>query len=281
MIAYIESPFQLICLNEFLVKYDISKIYIRNSTQINDFQINNTLRILKIKETDIDIIWLPNPRKLFSITKWARFIVRNIFKPILFGASKSKIRRLFFLRYELDDGTFSLDLIRKGKTKRLLSFFHSENFNSAHNFETLSKLVYKKDQIISESKFILGQKLSEIGFITEENYLKIIKAIVEKRDNTITYIAHRGEQEEKLKKIQKICQVQVPELPIELHLLSNNFVPSEVIGFFSTALFTLPRIYNVQTTIVVIKSIKQRNIHYSDVYSRLLRSARTVITLDE
>jgi hypothetical protein len=108
----------------------------------------------------------------------------------------------------------------------------------------LNDLIIDTDTIM-----FLGLKLSEIGIITEDYYLEKIKQVAYLySDCKILYISHREEKKSKLEKIKNISNITVkePDYPIELYGLYEDAIPYKVASFYSTALYTMKNIYNIE-----------------------------------
>jgi hypothetical protein len=106
---------------------------------------------------------------------------------------------------------------------------------------------------------IIGQPLIENKLITKEEYFKIIKKIVfENNNNSILYCPHRKESEDNVNQILQIRGVDSFNSisSIEVFLIKNNICPKKVVGFTSTALITLDKIFNQKGEKIVIESIK-------------------------
>ena len=90
-------------------------------------------------------------------------------------------------------------------------------------------------------------------------------------NSIITYIPHREETEEKLMLIEELKNVTVKKLtyPIEMLPIYSQINPYKIISFFSTALITLQKIYQVETIAHKFdysKSQHRKNIDHSYGY---------------
>ncbi|MDF1877894.1 hypothetical protein JHD47_08710, partial [Sulfurimonas sp. SAG-AH-194-L11] len=104
----------------------------------------------------------------------------------------------------------------------------------------------KKDE---NKVLFLGLKLSEIGILTQEYYIQQIKKIASYyEDKQILYISHRGENQEKLNKIKQLKNIHIIVLdyPVELYGLYKDTIPYKVSSFYSTALYTMKNIYDIE-----------------------------------
>ncbi|MEQ9306510.1 MAG: hypothetical protein RJQ14_21535, partial [Marinoscillum sp.] len=89
---------------------------------------------------------------------------------------------------------------------------------------------------------IIGAKFVELGYYELAEYMKLIEFVIAtKETKEWCYIPHRGESITTLEAISTINNVKVEQLdqPVEIYMLSNNYLPKYVIGFVSTALFIL------------------------------------------
>ncbi|MFT7003536.1 MAG: hypothetical protein ACJAWW_000886 [Sulfurimonas sp.] len=133
-----------------------------------------------------------------------------------------------------------------------INMFTSYNLKP-HNKEEIihNSLNYFKETFLSNTiqdnhLYLLGQPLSELGFITRETYLKYINQIRNHyQDTDIIYIPHRFEKDLADIKILKDNNftVQPTGLPIELQFMNNNIYPLHICSFWSSALFTLNILY--------------------------------------
>ena len=117
-----------------------------------------------------------------------------------------------------------------------------------NNF-TFMKQRYHSQQLIEEdSVYFLGQPLYKVDNMTLAQYVNVVKSIFnyyKERHLKIKYITHRSENEDVIKEIQSIADIEVLTLPmpIELYLLSNSIKINKLASFVSTGLFSVKTIY--------------------------------------
>lgn len=243
MIAFVQSPFQLLGVLEYPVR--CRKIYVRFSDEQNDIQLQNAIKYLGFTAT---VVVLKKPISIMCLVQWTcSLIVMNFSShKTLFGGSDSRLKYLILRRIELDDGLYSLKLIREGRDKKLFSFF-KEDAGYSHRFKVL------RDIIVSQSfnrdfkgDYLIGQPFVEANHCSKEDYIRVVGEIANSRPNLDTYIAHRTESDDKLQIIKALgLYVIRPDLPLELFFLKNRIMPNRVYGFNSTSLITLKILYEV------------------------------------
>lgn len=248
MIAFVQSPFQVFGVFEYPV--ECQKIYVRFSDEQNDIQILNVIGFL---ELDAKIVVLRNPDSIKRILRWfACFLAINFtFDRPLFGGSDSKLKYFVPRRIELDDGLYSLKLIRELKDKRLFSFFKMDP-KFSHRFDRLRSIINSHDcKWVQGGDYLIGQPFVEANHCSQEEYVRVISEIKANNPNINTYIAHRTERNDKLEAIRMQGLVLIrPDLPLELFFLKNSITPNRVYGFNSTSLITLKILY--QTFVIGI-----------------------------
>jgi hypothetical protein len=155
----------------------------------------------------------------------------------------------------LDDGSKTLAIQNKFTDSNFYNLFTMYNIEVIKNqiiyknkFKKLSEKL-KSLHIIQEEVLFLGMKLSEIGIITEDEYIELLKKISNQYiDKKIIYVTHRGESQEKLKKIAEIANITIKSYsyPIELLGLFEDTLPYKVVSFYSTAILTMQHIYKIE-----------------------------------
>ena len=240
LIAYIESPYQVLGAFEFQRQHSVDiEWVIRKSETVNDRQIISTLDILEIDRYAVTFM----PKIVLGTSiKWIVFIFKSVFSQVLLGDPASKIGRLFLNKIIIDDGTFNIQYIQKNTNKKYWTIFDTNNKNN-FDFINLRKKLNSYNLFKSERSFFIGQPLSELGLISEEKYLSVLDAC--SKDNELVYFPHRRESREKLSKLD--VNVHFSEAPLELELLLMGELPISVIGFYSTALYTLKLLYGIDS----------------------------------
>lgn len=109
-----------------------------------------------------------------------------------------------------------------------------------------------------EQIIILGQPIVEkvsssnrkVALQFEKNLEKMVSQFP-KAD--LKYYAHRNEDFSKIPRgIKKAGEVVCPDLPVELFLLKEKIRPIAVVGFYSTALFSVPQIFRSSAPSVMV-----------------------------
>ncbi len=176
--------------------------------------------------------------------------------PTLGVASKRK-KRNFYSTYHFLSWTLLIKTLFYLKTfpplhfpPKVLTFFTLFNISIrdgdkiiTNDFKWLKTKV-KNRQVKDEALFI-GANLVDKGLVSECVYLRslqIIKQEIEFEGMKFAYCHHRGESARMRSAVKKICKTVDFHMPLELALLDCS-KPVLVAGHFTSALFTLSRIY--------------------------------------
>jgi hypothetical protein len=166
-----------------------------------------------------------------------------------------------------------------------LTFFTSYQLGSTSEIPVITNTydVIRKNintQQHAEYVYFLGQSLSEIGAMEEDIYLKYLKEIVRWfLPKKVIYIPHRGDAQEKLKRIQTEIGLTVRNLdmPIEYKLCSTTEpLPAAIAGFNSSALQNIDNIFKDSMPIFSFYiepndiSAERRDMYYS--YAEYLKT---------
>ncbi len=303
-LLFVESPLQLLNAYEAVSYFNLknySYIVRLSNNEANDKQIINLLKLLKINKTDVQYIYLRTMNRTsydYSKLLFYRYkyiFVKNIDK-IFIGNYESGFFKLFIKQFSkqsiilLDDGAKTLSIQNKftnTKNYNLFTMYDIEALENQKNYinsyrQVLSKI--KELSINQDEILFLGTKLSEVGIINEEYYIKLIQNICNYYSNKkIVYIIHRGESKEKLNLVQKNKNIVIKQLdyPIELYGLYEKEMPFKVSSFYSTAILTMNKIYNLEAE--CFKFNYSNSIHASaidEVYS-FYRKEMKVLNLDD
>jgi hypothetical protein len=265
-LLFIESPLQLLNAFEAIEKFqlkDYSTIIRLSNIEKNDKQMKFLVDKLDIKNVLYITINIKN-RTIIDYMKIFFYRVKYIFAKldqIFIGNYDSGFLQFIMKQFNqnnivlLDDGAKSIDIQKKFTEQSNYNLFTMYNFKP-FNSQILYKNNYRalkmklNDLIIdADTIMFLGLKLCEIGIITEDYYIEKIKQIAYLySDYKILYISHREEKKSKLEKIRNISNIIVKELdyPIELYGLYEDVIPYKVASFYSTALYTMKNIYNIE-----------------------------------
>lgn len=120
----------------------------------------------------------------------------------------------------------------------------------------------------SSLAYFIGSHIVERGIVLKEDYLMAIRTVAEdmkKANIQIKYIPHRAESSLMLKEIAGIIPLHNVNGPIEYAFLKQG-PPNLVVGNFSSALFTISRIYT--NTVVVSYLFNEKVIKGSPVETK-------------
>lgn len=131
----------------------------------------------------------------------------------------------------------------------LFTALHIEPVNSnqqiiRNSYSHVRKGADKKAQ--GDFILLVGAKYSEAGWMSEQDYMSTLSKIRQVHsDSRIQYVPHRGEHEAKLSRIKSSLDFDIVrfETILEISLLNLPELPLKIIGFTSTALITLSRIF--------------------------------------
>jgi hypothetical protein len=105
---------------------------------------------------------------------------------------------------------------------------------------------HARDQKSGEEVWILGTPMKEKEMMPFDRYLNCLRTIVRSLPGvTVVYIPHRAENGETLERLQAAVPVAVRRLgtAVEFHLARTSVIPRAVCGFFSSALFSVSRLF--------------------------------------
>lgn len=175
------------------------------------------------------------------------------------GAREGAIRRLMSTRAALLDLLIGALLrpFATGVTNNY-GFFTCYDLDSIypkqiiirHQFQRLKTLKTFCDINDAEVMFF-GAPLSELGVIertVELACLALIGKYYCARGLRVTYVSHRRESDEKLKQIADVLKLDVVRfnVPVEVVILTRQYIPSRVASFYSTALYTVSQLVRLE-----------------------------------
>lgn len=209
--------------------------------------------------------------------------------------------------YIIDDGFATINVYKKikntfnydykEKIKLILSFFrYRYKINENITFFTMFAPLFSKENVInnefinifhniskktSENIYFLGTPLVEDKIVSKEYYLKKIKEITDHFGSvSVTYFPHRREERKKLREIELKTEIKVQEIsiPIELYLMDAEW-PSKVISFYSTALYSISKMFSkIEVYAINIESTEINSSKEEiDAIYRILKSEVKVI----
>lgn len=260
----VESPLQLLCANEAIRYFSCQyELYLRISgNERNDEQLINTAQLLNLEYK----LFILNAEKsrLSDLASYGAFIIRKSvisrYRKIFLGSYFSKNLRMIAKIFEirgtpivyLDDGMATL-LAQKlmhinGRASTLFTFFQvcaqDNQVVIKHSFDFL-KASFPGEKKLMGTYFV-GQKLIEVGLCEDSDYFRVIQKAAHRHPEGLTYVPHRGENAHTISTIANIRNVKILDCDVclELYFLKNNIEPRIVYACSSTALFTLPKLFN-------------------------------------
>lgn len=269
-ICIVETPFQLLCANEYINNYEEWLVILRLSNVArNDSQLLNAAEKLNIKYKNIKIKPKSILELIFGILKVILIIRKIRIKEIFIGSRYSVAQRVILSIFAAnkiitgDDGVATLKIKKEElfRNESVYSIFSKLSVESEKN--ELKKLKSLRAQNEIEVNVIIGQDLVESNIMSEKKYLEMLERFLQKIPNEkVIYIPHRSENLLKLEKIHtKNIEVQKNEMPIELHLIENRLKPKAIYSAFSTALFTLKMIYeDAKLVMLSVNGLEDENI---------------------
>jgi len=168
---------------------------------------------------------------------------------------RNKSDYLIFFKDKLKDKLiYSFYGLKEDTPIKHLNFFTMFNLKPygneqiiQHNFNQLKHL-FLEESIKDNHIYILGQPWCEISEMKPSEYKSFLKKIIlHYPDKSIRYIPHFLESEKNGIEVylSSFANVEyyIIEQPVELFFLYNHVIPNKVIGFVTTALFTLKKLF--------------------------------------
>jgi len=302
ILFFVESPLQLLCAYEAIGYFNLKKyqIYIRLSNlPVNDNQIINICKLLFNNYEQNNIRYLTivpnlNFTSILKILLYKVLLVKYIFNldKIAIGNFQSNFFS-FLIKWIkaskvllLDDGSGSLNvqkLLTNNNAFDTFTFFKIEKKNNQkiyiNNFHRIKKLI--KNKIIHNEIIFIGSKISEMKIISESEFLFLMQKISKYFNKKIIYIPHRGESNQKINKIKNIKNIRIMTLnyPIEMIGIYNQIMYNTFVSFFSTALFTLKNIYNIESIAIKFNYNNAKNKNMIDEVYNYYSNEMKVIEL--
>jgi len=270
------SPFQLICAQEARAKFcsnQKNELVILHREPIGSPSYTQIVAVLDENWGRVRHVW--EPKKKGPALAWARLKitaalrVSYVYKAnaVFLGEPRigwfQKLGTWFGKNTVwLDDGAATLLLLRKlepnlspnpdSDLPRLFSAFVTDEMQKQsghvllHNeFKQLQSEIVPKPAD-EKQLLIIGQWISEAGDLSQSQELALIDQVMRSHVNwSICYVPHRHDSSEKVEKIANLGPKVTPlGMPIELAIRLSGSVPTKVISFYSTALFTLKSMFN-------------------------------------
>ena len=178
---------------------------------------------------------------------YQRYLKRNVYLPVdnYIGIRGTIIRWLYF-------GTCYEKLKKKGIelfSIYLDDFESSKVKGNKNNFDSLKYFLGNvNSKLDSQDVFFIGTKQSERGAMTIEDelfYVDWLNKYWKLKGKTFFYVIKRSSS---ISKIELIKELKIPclrfDMPLEIALMNNEYIPGIVCSTGSTLLKTLPMIYS-------------------------------------
>ena len=218
--------------------------------------------------------------KAFDRIGPSELVVGNLIDGLIYPFYLSK-RRLLKTVVNLDDGTPTLKIVKHRRDSGFYRAYHFQSLKSSFkkllylkmiptlikppagiqffsmfkldlpqgDFQRINEYSWTrskvKDIANTNQALFVGSHLVDRGIVTEQAYLDsidFIRTTLEREGYEFLYVHHRGESADIKNKVQAMCQTIEFTRPLELEFLEKSR-PAIFAGHFSSALFTLSRIY--------------------------------------
>ena len=291
-IALISSPFQLLGLKELLTEDNEIKAQIYTIVNTDkDSSLDQILNVAKYLNLEIEKKYIVKKRGLqyfrlifsFLTKKYNYLILGAYFNSVFYLISRlCSYKNLIFL----DDGleTVLINKMDPAKESIISKFFNwkykrSKHFtifsNSIDNIFGQNKFISLQSKFynrsVNEEVFVLGGNFVEAGMISSKNYLKHIQKIKNQfKSKKIVYIPHR--KEIKLNYEKYDIDILITDSCFEIYLAKLEYLPSVIISFFSTALYTSKLILSNYPKVKILNyhiNFKGYELQY-DIFSDIL-----------
>lgn len=265
-LLFVESPLQLLNAHEAISEFNLKnyEVVIRLSNKKeNDSQIKYLVDYLNIQNIKYVLIKVDD-KGLTDYIKLLmykyKYLIKKV-KKVFIGNYDSGFFKLIMKQFTreqiilLDDGSKTLAIQKQFSENNFYNLFTIYNVETINNQLIYNNRYNKITTILKNLKFnndeilFLGMKLSEIGIITEKEYIRLLVEIADiYKHYTIIYVTHRGESKSKIEKIKEIRNISIQNYsyPIELLGIFEKSIPNKVISFYSTAVLTIKYIYNIE-----------------------------------
>lgn len=291
----ISSPFQTLCALDALFEYPskIPDFYTiedsQNTDKIASLLADYGYRLTIVQPSSNTLMWYVNN---FKRKKYDRIIVGDLFAfPLLILISimakwKTKViyvddgtstlfintgllpNTIFTLKWKIVSGICQMKRIKKV----LYTIFPIDKFDSMpviqHSFRNLFTNI--NQSVYQQGVYIIGTNTSAIE-IEVAKYKKVLKQILDKylESSPVLYCPHRRDHNQ----YEEYCKnigigIFDTKVSVEYDFIKNNIYPKRIIGFGSTALYTLKRMFPLAEVHNVILERKY-NVHFYNYISEL------------
>ena len=256
------SPFQIISAQnarDELCLSAINEIWILNRHESGTSGYSQIKNVLDKKWSKV--VWTTDStqRGVLRVLKRLLFIITSFawrYDFVFLGEPRSSSQNAIGKAlggeiWYLDDGTSSIRLIDQvlsGQKVKLYTIFGTRELEKKSQGAVVENkkffLDYNPPKPVNNEVIFIGQSLSETNILSRAQEIAQIQEVYSNEWRKITYISHRNDHPEKLKIISRTgIQILGLNIPLEIYYKSHPVLPAKIIGWFSTALFTLHKAY--------------------------------------
>lgn len=275
----IRSPLQILNAYEAIAHFDLKHnvfLIVQNHLDKNNVQMKEMLSMCEYEEL---IEMPPSKSNYFRYVALTRKLKKYHYNFVFFGNfgsfQKLLLANLAYKKsYLLDDGAYTLEYheglpgtkqytsirdirfllaglsIKRKKPVAYFTIFDLERKGEEeivlHSFYHLKKGM-GDILTLNNNIYFLGQCFVSADVVSYEAYLHYIKIVKNDfKGEKIVYIAHRAEIiTEELRTLEdENFKIFENTMPIEMYFISQKIKPKCVVSFYSTALFTLAKIFD-------------------------------------
>lgn len=185
-------------------------------------------------------------------------------------------RKLIYSVFGVKDYKIKPDVFFSAYKEKLKNNVDKGIILKSNNYTYLKSL--SKEKIKSDDIYFIGDLLVERNRISEEEYFEKINYLKLIYENKLIYVSRSSEDEPKLKKIENLCNVLRPAMPFEIFLATSTNMPESIIGYHSSVLFNVYKIYGDTLNLYYIKlkrfSSEQYKLDIEALYQELKHFAK-------
>ena len=291
-------------MTELAVKFEFSRVItLSNSFAItlNDAMLIILIAVWKYRKKNFNFLFLGEVKNVVShIAAINLSFVKCFFLDD--GISTLKVQRDLHFGVKINDQNYANELLSHFNFILAKIFFLKHGILPDINWFTCFELVKLPEQLIVTHTFsaikelfgvskktgdmlFIGSPISEDKKMDQADEIESIRNAIKYFDNVakVTYCIHRRESREKIRHIAKIPKIITREskYPLEMELLIQGFDQFQIASFFSTALHTIPLIFDVRSVSMFALDETKLADNFRDVYRDILseNASKSAISL--
>jgi len=258
-----------------------------NGVGKNNYQIDNVQDILGLKNIhtfDVNGSNLSKLKLVFQVqmrmTLWPKVFIGDENSVVFFALRKINSKKKFIL---LDDGVATLNSELCDEFSRFSVFDHGGS--QCNKFTHIASII-KEKMTQRRVNLIVGSKFVEVGICSMEDYLASLESMLSHiKCEEVIYIPHRGESKENILLYGRKFGFKVLDnkMPIELFGLEYGCQLNKVISIASTALFTMPLIYEgtkFYSFVINEKKLMKRRSAILNLYKKISAISKVEVIYD-